>query len=36
MSNDFRMVDCRKDGGDQSERFGCDKWNAGAEGCVDN
>jgi hypothetical protein len=35
MRNDFGMVDCRKNGGNQSEGFGCGKWNARAEGCVD-
>ena len=35
MSDDLGMVDCRKNGGDQSEGFGYGKWNARAEGYVD-
>jgi hypothetical protein len=35
MRNYFGMVDCRKNGGDQRESFGCGKWNAGARDCVD-
>ena len=35
MRDDFGMVDCRKNGGDQSEGLGCGQWNAGAKDCVD-
>jgi hypothetical protein len=35
VRNYFGMVDCRKNGGDQSEGFGCGKWNARAKGYVD-
>jgi hypothetical protein len=35
MRNYFGMVDCGKNCGDQSEGFGCGKWNAEAKGCVD-
>ena len=35
MRNDFGMVDCRTDGGDQNEGFSCDEWKTGSKGCVD-
>ena len=35
MRNDFGMIDCRKNGGDQNEGFSCDEWKTGSKGCVD-
>jgi hypothetical protein len=35
MRDDFGMVNCRKNGGEQCEGFSCDEWKTGSKDCVD-